>query len=451
MGADVRHEAADKYIRKRLHFVILFDVASRMPLAWIITENPNSDATLALLRMGTRDKIRERIRYGCVNEPACGCGLLLLRNDNGVGLRNSAVISSLMGVGTFNGVTRTYSPTDRAHDERFFGTIESCFFKVMPGYTGRRPGEIPGYDAITNGVVDVETLYGMLTRYLVDEYPFQRHYGVGMFGRRPWDVYREINETRGQVPVPDPHTRRIHLGWEVEATPSDEGVRIFEGIWFNSDELQVVREEQFFKGKVKVFVDPDNLNIATVIMPGFRDPIEVVIQTTAFADMTLGEALQIVAEYRRDNDGNADIYEDRLLQARARRYADISSIGVEHDLPRSYSTIEECKSLAAAVLKGSRIVRTTSLSETIAPAAVTKLDLTEGVFALGEKPTLVDGVVAEVTVETEANNFGVDTGILQDREDIRVENNRAATRRNIPASKGHSMKFARPANLKELK
>ncbi|MDF1710503.1 MAG: hypothetical protein P1U72_20640 [Paracoccaceae bacterium] len=445
------YEAADKYIRKRLHFVILFDVASRMPLAWIITENPNSDATLALLRMGTRDKIRERIRYGCVNEPAYGCGLLLLRNDNGVGLRNSAVISSLMGIGTFNGVTRTYSPTDRAHDERFFGTIESCFFKVMPGYTGRRPGEIPGYDAITNGVVDVETLYGMLTRYLVDEYPFQRHYGVGMFGRRPWDVYREINETRGQVPVPDPHTRRIHLGWEVEATPSGEGVRIFEGIWFNSDELQVVREEQFFKGKVKVFVDPDNLNIATVIMPGFRDPIEVVIQATAFADMTLGEALQIVAEYRRDNDGNAEIYEDRLLQARARRYADISSIGVEHDLPRSYSTIEECKSLAAAVLKGSRIVRTTSLGQTIAPAAVTKLDLTEGVFALGEKPTLVDGVVAEVTVETEANNFGVDTGILQDREDIRVENNRAATRRNIPASKGQSMKFARPANLKELK
>lgn len=189
------YEVADKYIRKRLHMIVMFDVASRMPLGWIITENPNAEATLALLRMATRDKTREKIRYGCMNEAARGCGILYLRNDNGAGLRNKAVISSLMGLGTFNGITRTYSPTDRPHDERFIGTLESCFFKVMPGYTGRRPGDVPGYDAIKNGVVDTELLYGMLTRYLVDEYPFQRNYGVGMFGRRPWDVYQEINDT----------------------------------------------------------------------------------------------------------------------------------------------------------------------------------------------------------------------------------------------------------------
>lgn len=244
------YEAADNYIKKRLHLLVMFDVASRMPLAWVITENPNAEATLALIRMATRDKIREQIRYGCANQAARGCGLLYLRNDNGTGLRNRPVISSLMGIDTINGVTRTYSPTDRAHDERFFGTIESGFFKLMPGYTGCRPGDIPGYDAIQNGVVDVQTLYGMLTRYLVDEYPFKKHYGIGIFGRRPWDVYQQINETRGQVQAPDPNTRRIHLGWEVSVTPSDEGVRVFEGIWFNSDELQLAIEEHFHQGKV---------------------------------------------------------------------------------------------------------------------------------------------------------------------------------------------------------
>jgi hypothetical protein len=254
-------EAADEYIRKRLHIIILYDLASRMPLAWIITENPNAEATLALLRMATRDKTREQRRYGCINEPVRGCGILYLRHDNGTGLRNSTVIGSLMGMGTIDTTTRTYRPEDRSPDERVFGTLESRFFKLMPGYTGRRPGELPGYDAIRNGVVDVETLYGMLTRYLVDEYPFERHYGVGMGGRRPWDVYQEINRTRGQVELPDPNTRRIHLGWEVEATPSDEGVRVFGGIWFNSDELQIIRDQQFFEGKVKVFVDPDNLTI----------------------------------------------------------------------------------------------------------------------------------------------------------------------------------------------
>lgn len=445
------YEMADTYIRKRLHMLIMFDVASRMPLAWIITENPNAEATLALLRMATRDKTREKTRYGCMNDPASGCGILLLRNDNGVGLRNSTVISSLMGINTFNVNTRTYSPTDRAADERGIGTIQFRFFAPMHGYTGRRPGDVPGYDAIKNGVIDVNLLYEMLTRYLVDEYPFERHYGMGMFGRRPWDVYQQINDTRGQVAVPDPHTRRIHLGWEVETTPSDEGVRVFEGIWFNSDALQVAREEQFSKGKVSVFVDPDNLNIATVIMPGFRDPIEVNIQITAFADMTLGEVLQLVAEYRREAPEISAIYNDRLLDARKRRYSDISAIGVEHDLARSYTTREECEALAKAVFAGARIVRTTTLAGTTAPEAVTKLELTDGVFPLGEEPSFVDGFADEVSVENETDEFDDHTDLIQDPVDTRAETTPATKRQKMPASKGKSMKFARPANLKELK
>jgi len=452
--AKFAYEAADKYIRKRLHMIVMFDVASRMPLSWIITENPNADATLALLRMATRDKTREQIRYGCTNEAAKGCGLLHLRNDNGVGLRNRATISALMGLGTFNGITRTYSPTDRAHDERFFGTIESNFFKLMPGYTGRRPGDVPGYDAIRNGVVDVEMLYGMLTRYLVDEYPFQKNYGVGVFGRRPWDVYHEINETRGQIEVVDPHTRRIHLGWEVSATPSDEGVRVFQGIWFNSDDLQVAREEQFSKGKVRVFVDPDNLNIATVLMPGFRDPIEVTIQTTAFADMTLGEVLQLVAEYRREDPAVTELYDDRLLEARGRRYKDISTIGVEHDLPRSYSTIEECKTLAKAAFAGARTIRTHRLAGTAPLDAVTKVDQNEGIFSLGGEPSVIDGVV-DVPSETPS-----DDGVEQSNPQILAsEISEASAVGDMPspkrsvsrAPKRKSMNTMRPTNLKELK
>lgn len=288
------------------------------PLAWVIAENPNAEATLALLRMATRDKTREERRYGCMNKAAQACGIQFLRNDNGNGLRNQAVIGALMGLNTINGNTRTYSPSDRAHDERFFGTLESRFFKVMPGYTGRRPGDTPGYDAIKNGVVDVEMLYGMLTRYLVDEYPFERNYGVGMGGRRPWDVYEAINKTRGQVKVPDPNIRRVHLGWEVSVTPTDEGVRVFGGIWFNSDQLQKAREENFFNGKVKVFVDPDDLKLATVVMPGEPDLIEVDLQMTVFADMTLGEVLQLMAEYRREDPEVTEIYHDRLMEVKTR-------------------------------------------------------------------------------------------------------------------------------------
>ena len=448
------YEYADGYIRKRLHMIVMFDIASRMPLAWIITENPNAEATLALLRMATRDKTREQIRYGCKNAGASACGILLLRNDNGTGLRNQVVIPALMGLGTFNQITRTYSPTDRAHDERFIGTIESCFFKVMPGYTGRHPGDIPGYDAIKNGVVFTGMLNGMLSRYLMDEYPFQRNYGIGIFGRRPWDVYQEINNTRGQIELADPHTRRIHLGWEISATPTDEGVRVFEGIWFNSDELQIAREQHFFIGKAQVWVDPDNLNIATVILPGAPDPIEVTIQTTVFADMTLGEVLQLVAEYRREDLNVTEIYYDRLMEARTRRYSDISAIGVEHDLPRSYSTIEECKALAKVAFAGARIIRTKPLAGTTTPNDVTKLDLGEGVFSLGGGRTLFDGVASEVFATGGSDTAEIGLSDIPDHETPQqsaVGDTPISKNPKPRATKGNSMKFARPINLKELK
>jgi hypothetical protein len=404
--------------------------------------------------MATRDKTREKMRYGCLNQPVGGSGILYLRNDNGTGLRNADVISPLMGLDTVNGITRTYSPTDRPHDERFIGSIESCFFKVMPGYTGRKAGDVPGYDAIKNGVVDVQTLYGMLTRYLVDEYPFERNYGIGMCGRRPWDVYQEINKTRGHVGAPDPHTRRMQLGWEVSATPTDEGVRVFEGIWFNSDELQVAREENFFAGPVRVFVDPDNLRIATIIMPGVRDPIEVVIQTTVFSDMTLGEVLQLVAEYRREAPEVTEIYNDQLIQARTRRYDDISAIGVEHDLPRSYSTIEECKKLAKGVFAGARVIRTNRLPGTIDIDAVANIGPGEGVFSLGGDASLIEGIADEVSPKTASEDAKKDLPkeALLAQSDVAIADQaspREAVKTRVP--KGQSMKFARPATVRELK
>jgi hypothetical protein len=254
--------------------------------------------------------------------------------------------------------------------------------------------------------------------------------------------------------VPDPNNRRIHLGWEVSATPSDEGVRVFEGIWFNSEDLQVAIEEHFHKGKVQVFVDPDNLNIATVIIPGVRDPIEVILQTTAFADMTLGEVLQLVAEYRREDPAVTEVYNDRLLEARSRRYADISAIGVEHDLPRSHSTIEECQTLAKAVFAGARIVRTTRLSGTIALQDITSLGPGDGVFVLGEGSSIIDAVADEALATSGdvlvAPDY-TDVPATEPLAESAIANAPKPESPKPPATKRQSMKFARPANLKEMK
>lgn len=100
--------------------------------------------------------------------------------------------------------------------------------KLIHGFTGRKAGEVPGYDSKENGVLDIDELYGIITKFFIDEYPSLRHMGIGMGGRRPAVVIEELNETRNLFKLMDEDQRRIHLGWKIRVTPNDEGVCVFQ-------------------------------------------------------------------------------------------------------------------------------------------------------------------------------------------------------------------------------
>jgi len=395
-------EEIDEEIRKRLTILVQFDVASRMPLAWVISDQPRTEATRALFRMATRDKTREKRIYGCSGDPVAAVGIWHVRNDNGPGLRNSACIAALLGCGAMNTVVRAYQSTDKPYVERMFGTTESILLKLIHGYTGRKAGELPGYDAKANGVLDIDELYGILTCFMIDEYPSMRHTGFGIGGRRPAEVYKELIKTRPHVPPMDPNQRRIHLGWEQEVTPNDEGVRVFSGIWYNSDELLEQVDALGIDGTVSVFVDPDDMRIATVVLPKAKEPIEVLLQCTAFADMTLPEILELMAEWRRENPAVTEVYEDMIMRTRRERHEQLKAIGVERKLPRSFSTIEECKAKAKAVFAGSRIMPSKPLSGCARPGSITDLGADTCVLTIGEGPGVIDGTAVDLSSIDEA-------------------------------------------------
>lgn len=449
-------EKLDEYIQSRFWILVMIDVATRMPLAWVVTENPNADATLALLRMATRDKTREKQFYGCSGEPAAAVGLMHVKNDNGSGLRNSTVVGALLGSGSINTITRTYSSTERPHIERLFWTLENIVFRMLPGYTGSRPGELPGYDAMANGVLTVEEVHEIVTRYFIDEYPSTRHYGFGMNGRRPIDVYREINETRGHIPQIDPQTRLIQLGWEDEVTPTDEGVRVFQGIWFDSDEFQQKREEYHVTGKVKVYVDPDNLNLATAVLPNVKDPIELHLQVTAFADMTLPEVLRLMAEHRREEPNATEFHDDQVMHTRAHRYDRVKAIGVERNLPRSYSTIDECKRMAKSVFAGARMIRSVPVAGTTRPGQITNLEPSNVVYRFGGQTTPVPAAAigpARLDALPGSASPITHTGVAAGSDESKPGSKPSKIRRKIPSPEEPSVsdqKFSRPTNLKGL-
>lgn len=345
----------DTLVQQRLHLLLMIDVATRMPLAWVLSDQPKAEATLALLRMATRDKTPEKTKYGCHGDPAPAMGIGCIMTDNGSGLRNKTAIGSVMGLGSTSIVGRTYASTDRTYVERGLGTLESQLIKLIHGYTGRRAGELPSYDAIANGVLDTEELYGILTRYFIDEYPSQRHMGIGMGGRRPAEVLKELNETRGLLRPTNEDTRRIHLGWKQSLTPTDEGVRAFSGIWYNSDEFQRAIDRHP-KTKVSVFIDPENLTHATAVIPNEEQVFRLRLQITAFADLTLPEALELLQAHRKEDPDVSEIHEDRIIATRKKLYSQLEKIGVEHGLSRSYSTINEAKAKAQRVFSGARVV-----------------------------------------------------------------------------------------------
>lgn len=452
-------EKVDKWIQSRLTILVMIDVASRMPLAWVISDQPKAVATLELLRMATRDKIRERDRYGCRGFPAEATGIVHIKSDNGTGLRNSRVLEAALGMNSIFTIARAYSATDKPYVERMFGTVESVLLKIIHGYTGRKPGDLPGYDAIKNGALVIDELYGILTRFMIDEYPSMRHGGADMAYHRPYEVYQRINQTRGQIPPLDPVIRRIHLGFEEKVTPSDEGVRVFGGIWFNSDEFQRELEEcrnlasGHKIGKISVFVDPDDMRRATALLPGVNEPIEVFLQITAFADLTLPEILEDLGSYRKENPQVTEIYEDMIMSARRDRHEQLKAIGVERGLSRSFSTVEECRAKAGNLLRGARLIPATKIpfpasSETFLPHDRPRIS-----FALGDMEDVVEGEA--ISVQQPEQSVGIRSAPETPTAQTTMSHSPVASKAPRKAKKGAAslpvdLILGRPKQLKEL-
>lgn len=359
-------EAIDELIARRYYLLVMIDVASRFPLAWVISDAPKAEATMELLRMATRDKTYEKNLYGCVNDPAPAMGLGMIKNDNGTGLRNATVKEGALGVGASITDVRTSAPTDKSYVERLFGSFESKVLKTFDGYTGRRPGDLPEYDSIKNATLLRNELYRIVTRYFIDEYPLQRHYGLGVFNKRPIELFKEINETRGIFKAIDPDQRRIHLGHKVKVTPTDEGVRVFGFIWFSSFQFQKAMD-RWKRTKVSVYIDPHDLNHATILIPGEAKPYRVDLQTTFFADMTLLEVLTLIERYRYEHPSQTEIYEDQLASLRRDRFNELKQLVRERNADSSSFNLENIKKKAELVLRGARVNVTSSLSFTTSP------------------------------------------------------------------------------------
>ncbi|UWQ81709.1 hypothetical protein K3725_21710 (plasmid) [Leisingera sp. S132] len=118
-----------------------------------------------------------------------------------------------------------------------------------------------------------------------------------------------------------------HLGWKFDLKPNDEGVRVLSGLFYSSDTFQQGVDN--WPGKVSVFIDPDNLNFATAVIPGRPTLFRLALQTTVFADLTVSEFLELMESYRREDPETTTLYEDRIAKVRLERFELLKKIGVQ--------------------------------------------------------------------------------------------------------------------------
>jgi hypothetical protein len=161
--------------------------------------------------------------------------------------------------------------------------------------------------------------------------------------------------------------------------------------------------------------------------------------------MTLHEVLRLMAEYRREDPSSSEIHDDRIMQTRRWRYDRVKAISLEHDLPRSYSTLAECREMAKAVFAGARVTRSRLMADTMPPGKITDVRPGEGVFEVGldDPPALVTEETNGASNEVISDEVGVDAFA---KSEVKANNNAQKPKRVVKAS----ATLLRPQNLKGL-
>lgn len=314
----------------RLWLHYLLDIATRMSLGWVIAESADSETTMELLRMASRCKERERLRYGCKGQPAPPVIPKKIISDNGTSVRNEKVLAAMMGLGGVYVTGRTYHSNDKPFVESGFGVMENQVVAFEDGYTGGKPGALPGYDSRAKASLSADKLYGIITRYVIDERPHQPHRGTGMFGATPAQKLREVTSQVREIEVVNWKERLRHLGIRKEMTVNSEGVQPF-GLPFNSSALQKLSEGK--RKRVTVIMDPDHLHKVLVAAEDIAgELIEADLKMTSVRDCTLAEFLKI-KENAVENDPEKKVIDDKILsEARARRAAECGMFPDSDDL-----------------------------------------------------------------------------------------------------------------------
>jgi putative transposase len=169
---------------------------------------------------------------------------------------------------------RRRKPWWKPHIERLIKSMNYGFSHALPGTRFGNPGQKGDYDSTKHALVDFNDFTAALMKWVCDFYHCRPHRGLG--GRTPLQVWEEGVEL---YPPSLPRSRdnlNALVGLRATRVIGRMGIE-FEHLFFNSEPLQLLRQQTPLKQQcsVEIVVDEDDLSAISVLDPRADEPLRV--------------------------------------------------------------------------------------------------------------------------------------------------------------------------------
>ncbi len=297
---------------------VAVDRCTRMCCGFILTfESPSAATVLLLLKSIILGKGTFLARYPNVKNSWPCFGLPRgIGNDNAVEFHAEDYCEPLRELGIDPQYYPTAAPAYKGGTERFFGTLNTGLFHMLPGTTLSKPNRKKDRDPATFAKVSQERLTELLTIFIVDVYHQRPHRTLKVAPIKRWE------DKTAEHPIRLPPSRRavdLALLGRDTRTIQRQGVELY-GFFYQSKEIQRLRLEN--KGKGKYEIRHDDLDLGVIYVHDKKRGVFVT------ADSVLPEAKGMTKWQRKAiladlgaNAGGATVEEVRKSREKIRELA----------------------------------------------------------------------------------------------------------------------------------
>ncbi|MCC5796353.1 MAG: DDE-type integrase/transposase/recombinase [Methylophaga sp.] len=243
----------------------IIDYYSRCVTGFYISFNePSTLAFLQALKYSIFPKTNVKKFYPDIeNEWECLGLPELLVVDNGKEFHSEAFFDACNGIGIPYEHAPPLHPWYKGAVERHFGTLNSKLLDNLPGKTFHNIIAKDNYNPAENAVIDFSTLIRLVHMWVIDIYNQTVQKSLGTSPANKWK--ESVRAFPPKLPG-DLERLNIQLGIADSRVINKDGITI-NHIKYNNEELGALRRKLPSKTKVKIKINPNDINYINVLDP----------------------------------------------------------------------------------------------------------------------------------------------------------------------------------------